>query len=81
MQQIRIKDHNRRVKAGEEGCRLLVCRLPSQSPWLNSIEPKWADGKRAVVEPGHKLTAAALTQRLCDHYACDILQPLAQQVA
>ena len=77
----RIRDHNRRVKARREGCRLLACRLPSQSPWLNPIEPKWAHGKRAVVEPARKLPVAELTQRLCDHYRSPLLQPLAQQVA
>jgi DDE superfamily endonuclease len=75
-----IRAHNRRVKA-EGGCRLLVCRLPSRSPWLNPIEPKWVHGKRAVVEPARKLPVAELTQRLCDHYRCPLLQPLAQQVA
>jgi transposase len=75
-----IKGHNRRVKAGREGCRLLVCRLPSKSPWLNPIEPKWVHGKRAVVEPARKLPAAQLKQRLCDHYRCPLLQPLAQQL-
>ena len=45
-----LKHHNRRVKA-EGGCRLLVGRLPSKSPWLNPIEPKWMHGKLAVVEP------------------------------
>jgi hypothetical protein len=43
---------------------MLVCRLPSKSPWLNPIEPKWAHGKRAIVEPARKLTAAKLKQRL-----------------
>ena len=76
-----IKAHNRRVKARQAGCRLLVCRLPSQSPWLNPIEPKWAHGKQAVVEPASKLTAAELKQRLCDYYRCPLLQPLAQQVS
>ena len=75
-----IKAHNRRVKAAG-GCRLLVCRLPSKSPWLNPIEPKWVHGKRAVVEPERKLTGAELKQRLCDHYRCPLLQPLAQQVS
>ena len=75
-----IKAHNRRVKA-EGGCRLLVCRLPRKSPWLNPIEPKWAHGQRAVVEPARKLGATELKQRLCDHYRCQLLQPLAQQVA
>ena len=76
-----LKDHNRRVKAAGRGCRLLVCRLPSKSPWLNAIEPKWVHGKRAVVEPAYKLTATELTQRLCAYYRSPLLQPLAQQVA
>ena len=75
-----VRDHNRRVKAVGAGCRLLVCRLPSKSPWLNPIEPRWAHGKRAVAEPDRKLTAAELTQRLCDHYRCPLLPPLAQQL-
>ncbi len=75
-----LRRHNRRVKA-EGGCRLLVCRLPSKSPWLNPIEPKWAHGKRAVVEPERKLPAAELKQRLCHHYRSPLLPPLAQQVS
>ena len=31
-----IEHHNRRVKVAG-GCRLLVCRLPSQSPWLQGL--------------------------------------------
>ncbi len=76
-----LQAHNRRVKAAGEGCRLLVCRLPSKSPWLNPIEPRWVHGKRAVVEPARKLAAAELKQRLCAHYRCQLLPPLAQQVA
>jgi DDE superfamily endonuclease len=75
-----IKDHNRDVKASQQGCRLLVCRLPSKSPWLNPIEPKWGHGKRAAFDPERTLTAAELQQRLCTHYRCPLLQPLAQQV-
>jgi DDE superfamily endonuclease len=75
-----IGTHNRAVKQAGRGCRLLVCRLPSRSPWLNPIEPKWVHGKRAVVEPARKLSGAELKQRLCDHYRCQLLQPLAQQV-
>jgi hypothetical protein len=77
----RIRDHNRRVKAGEAGCRLLACRLPSKSPWLNPSAPKWVHGKRAVVEPERKLPAAELTRRLCEHFRCPLLPPLAQQAA
>ena len=75
-----IRDHNRQVKAARAGCRLLVCRLPSKSPWLNPIEPRWAHGKRAVVEPDRKLGSLELQQRLCDHYRCAHLPPLAQQL-
>jgi transposase len=76
-----IGDHNRRVKTAGAGCRLLVCRLPSKSPWLNPIEPKWAHGKRAVIEPERKLGSLELQRRLCDHYRCVHLPPLAQQLA
>jgi hypothetical protein len=76
-----IRMHNREVKRTGQGCRLLACRLPSKSPWLNAIEPKWMHGKRAVVEPARKLTSAELQQRLCAYYRMPLLQPLAQQLA
>ena len=72
-----VRAHNRRVKK-EGGCRLLVCRLPSKSPWLNNIEPKWVYGKRAVVEPDRTLAADELKERLCEYYACDMLQLIPQ---
>lgn len=75
-----IRDHNRRTKRGG-GCRLRICRLPSKSPWLNPIEPRWAHGKRAVAEPDRKLASDELKQRLCDHYRCSLLPPLAHQLA
>ena len=74
-----IRTYNRRVKK-EGGCRLLVCRLPSKSPWLNAIEPKWVHGKRAVLEPERKLSARELKERLCDYYKCRLLPPIAQNV-
>jgi hypothetical protein len=75
-----VKAHNRRVKQ-EGGCRLLVCPLPSKSPWLNKIEPKWVHGKRAVVEAERTLAVAELKERLCDYYACELLEPISQYVA
>ena len=64
-----IASHNRRVrKAG--GCRIRARYLPIKAPWLNPIEPKWVHGKRAVAEPGRKLTADELRQRVCDYYGC-----------
>jgi transposase len=72
-----IQDHNRRVKQ-EGGCRLIVCRLPTKSPWLNPIEPKWVHGKRAVVEPTRLLSLTELMQRICTYYHCELLEPLAK---
>lgn len=72
-----VKAHNRRVKQ-EGGCRLLVCRLPSKSPWLNNIEPKWVHGKRATAEPERVLTAEELKTRLCAYYDCELLEPIPQ---
>ena len=72
-----VRAHNRRVKQ-EGGCRLLVCGLPSKSPWLNNIEPKWVHGKRAGVEPERKLMADELKGRLCDYYQCELLEPIPQ---
>jgi hypothetical protein len=74
------KAHNRRVKE-RGGVRIVTCRLPTKSPWLNAIEPKWAHGKRAIVEPDRLLTAHEITGRVCDYYACERLQPLEQKVA
>jgi len=72
-----IKAHNRRVK-GEGGCRLLVCRLPVKSPWLNPIEPKWVHGKKNIVEPERILSAVELQHRLCLYYGCQVLESLQQ---
>jgi transposase len=76
-----IGQRNRRVKEAGAGLRIVTCFLPSKSPWLNPIEPKWMHGKRAVAEPGRKLTGQELRQRLCDHYRCPLVEPLAQQAA
>ena len=52
------------------GGRLVVCPLPSKSPWLNPIEPKWVHGKRAVAEPDRLLSAAELEARVYTYYDC-----------
>ena len=59
-----IRDHHRHVKATGTGVRIVPCLLPSKSPWLNPIAPKWVHGKRAVVEPDRVLTAPALEARV-----------------
>jgi hypothetical protein len=65
-----IKAHNRAVKRRGQGVRIVVCALPSKSPWLNPIEPKWVHGKRRVVEPGRLLPAQELIERVYDAYGC-----------
>jgi len=70
-----IEAHNRRIRRVKAGCRIRVCGLPVKAPWLNPIEPKWVHGKRAIVEPGRKLSADEVRQRACDHYRC-MPQPL-----
>ena len=76
-----IKAHNQKIKArGKDapGCRILVCALPSRSPWLNNIEPKWAHGKKNIVEPERLLSSLEIQQRLCSYYRCPLLQPIIQ---
>jgi transposase len=45
-----IAAHNRQVKASGHGVRIVGCLLPTKSPWLNAIEPKWIHGKRKVLQ-------------------------------
>ncbi|SRR6266446_5919144 len=72
-----LKAHNRHVtQAG--GCRVVVYPLPVKSPWLNRIEPKWVQGKRAIAEPDRKLHVAELKHRICAYYDCELLEPIAQ---
>lgn len=68
-----VRSHNRRVKK-EGGIRLLICRLPVQSPWLNNIEPKWMHGKRATFEEERVLTLEETVDRLCKYYQCEKLE-------
>jgi hypothetical protein len=62
--------HNRRVKESGFGVRIVSCLLPKQSPWLNSIEPKWVHAKRKVVEPDKLLGAYELAERVCRVFDC-----------
>ena len=59
-----VRDHNRKVATLGQDVRIWVCPLPSKSPWLNLIEPKWVHGKRSVVEPGRKLSPAELEEQV-----------------
>ena len=60
----------RRVFCTLRGVRIVPCLLPSKSPWLNPIEPKWVHGKRAILEPARVLTAQELADRVCAYYGC-----------
>jgi transposase len=66
-----VREHNRQVKAEGMGVRIVACFLPSKSPWLNPIEPKWVHGKRAILEPARVVTAQELAERVCAYYGCD----------
>lgn len=65
-----VHAHNRAVKATGQGVRLLVCPLPTKSPWLNPIEPKWVHGKRRIVEADGLLSTAELEDRVGAAYEC-----------
>jgi transposase len=65
-----VRQHNRQVKQTGHGVRLLVCYLPSKSPWLNPMEPTWLHGKRKVAEPERLLTSTELAERVCAVYGC-----------
>ena len=65
-----IRTHNREVKQTGKGVRILPCLLPTQSPWLNPIEPKWVHAKRNVVELDGLLPARQLAERICAYFGC-----------
>lgn len=71
-QQVRdwLRLHNRTAKESGQGVRIVPCRLPSKSPWLNPIEPKWVHGKRAISEPDRMLSADELEARVYAYYGC-----------
>jgi transposase len=71
-----IRQHNQQIQQGLSGVRLVVCPLPSKSPWLNPIEPKWVHGKRAVSEAARLLGADELEARVCAYYGCAREAPL-----
>jgi transposase len=65
-----IAEHNRKVKKGGVGVRIISCFLPTKSPWLNPIEPKWVHGKRRVMEADGLLSAHELAERVCSAFKC-----------
>jgi transposase len=65
-----LRQHNRQVKVCGRGVRLIACYLPTKSPWLNPIAPKWLHGKKRVAEPARLLSAAELEDRVCAAFGC-----------
>jgi hypothetical protein len=75
-----LREHHQTVqqqaRTGQAGVRIIPCWLPTKSPWLNRVEPKWIPGSRAIVEPARLLTAEVLKQRVCDYFGCELVGPL-----
>jgi transposase len=67
-----VKQHNRLAKR-EGMVKLTICDLPTGSPWLNNIEPCWTYARKAIMEPGRKLTAQEITHRVCEYFGCEML--------
>ena len=65
-----IREHNQQVRLNGKGVRILPFFLPTKSPWVNPIEPKWVHGKRAVIVPNGLLSAKQLAERICAHFGC-----------
>src|SRR5207245_10221035 len=63
-------EDTQQVKQTGKGVRMLPFLLPTQSPWLNPIEPKWVRAKRNVVEHDGLLTARQLAERVCAYFEC-----------
>ena len=78
-----LSEHNRQVKREGQGVRIVACYLPTKSPWLNPIEPRWIHAKRKVVEPDRLLGARELAERVCAHFSCqhDTHLPISKNVA
>jgi len=62
-----IHAYNRLAKKHGEP-RLLTHLLPSRSPWLNPIEPRWLHAKRAVCEPDGYLLPDELRERIVNYF-------------
>jgi DDE superfamily endonuclease len=71
-----LRAHNQRVKAAGTGVRVISCTLPTQSPWLNPIEPSWIHGKRRVANPDGPLSVEELSARIYDTFGCPHEPPL-----
>jgi transposase len=71
-----VRAHNQAVHRAGSGVKLVPCPLPSQSPWLNPIEPKWLHAKRRIVEPERVLSLTEVKERVCHVFHCPQLDHL-----
>lgn len=65
-----VRAHNQAVQRSGAGVKLVPCPLPSKSPWLNPIEPKWRHAKRRIVEPARVLRLTEVEERVCQVLHC-----------
>jgi transposase len=65
-----IRTYNWQVKKSGCGVRILLCFLPTKSPWLNPIEPRWMHGKRKILEPERTLSTHEVAVRVCAVFGC-----------
>jgi hypothetical protein len=64
-----IGRHNRRIKEGGEGVRVVSCLLPKQSPWLNARSSRSGFSRRAK---SRRAGGAARSIRACGHRVCGV---------
>ena len=80
-----LRQHHQTVlheaQNGQAGVRIIPCWLPTKSPWLKRIEPKWVHGKRAMVKPARLLTAQELKQRVGDYFGGEPLESLTPKIS
>ena len=67
-----LRTYNQQAKRDGD-VRLLIFHLPTKSPWLNPMEPRWIHAKRRVCEPVDTLSAPELRRRLCVHFEVEPL--------
>jgi hypothetical protein len=65
-----VRTHNQQVQRSGQGVLLTPCLLPSKSPWLNPMEPKWLHAKRQIVEPERVLSLSEIAERVCQALHC-----------
>jgi hypothetical protein len=51
--------------------RIVARPLPTKSPWLSPIEPKWVHGNHRVAEPARLLSAEELESRVYEALGVD----------